>query len=72
MDKDRAATIDHVIGRNMRRVREEFATPPATLNDVEMALPGERDPMWRLPRADLTGITFDLGARDPFGEGRLK
>jgi hypothetical protein len=34
MDKKRAATIDHVLGRNMRRVREEFATPPATLDDV--------------------------------------
>ena len=31
VDKGRAATIDHVLGRNMRRVREEFATPPATL-----------------------------------------
>jgi uncharacterized protein involved in outer membrane biogenesis len=35
----------------------------ATLTDLEAAVRGERDPLWRIPRADLDGIAFDLGKR---------
>jgi uncharacterized protein involved in outer membrane biogenesis len=35
----------------------------ATFNDLEMALPGERDPLWRIPRMDVNGVAFDLAKR---------
>jgi len=35
----------------------------ATLNDLEMAVRGERDPLWRIPRMDLNGVAFDLAKR---------
>ena len=35
----------------------------AGLTDVDAAIRGERDPLWRLVHADLTGIAFDLDKR---------
>ncbi|MGE5090236.1 MAG: DUF748 domain-containing protein, partial [Candidatus Levyibacteriota bacterium] len=35
----------------------------AGLTDVEAAIRGERDPLWRLVHADLTGIALDLDRR---------
>jgi uncharacterized protein involved in outer membrane biogenesis/uncharacterized membrane protein len=32
----------------------------ATLADMELAVRGERDPLWRVPKSDLSGIAFDL------------
>jgi uncharacterized protein involved in outer membrane biogenesis len=36
----------------------------ATLADLDLALAGERDPLWRVPRVELTGIEFDLSKRN--------
>ncbi|HKP66571.1 MAG TPA: DUF748 domain-containing protein, partial [Casimicrobiaceae bacterium] len=58
---DLNADVDMTVGNDAADVK--LADGTATLNDVEMALAGERDPMWRVPRADLTGIAFDLGRR---------
>jgi len=41
----------------------ELTGAGAALNDLELAVRGERDPLWRVPRVDLTGITFDLAKR---------
>jgi len=35
----------------------------ATLADLDLALAGERDSLWRVPRVELTGIEFDLAKR---------
>ena len=35
----------------------------ATLADLDLAVHGERDPLWRVPRIDLSGVAFDLGKR---------
>ncbi len=35
----------------------------ATFNDLEMAVRGERDPLWRIPRANFAGVAFDLAKR---------
>ena len=35
----------------------------ATLADLELAVRGERDPLWRVPHGDLDGIAFDLAKR---------
>lgn len=35
----------------------------ATLADLDLALAGERDPLWRVPRIELSGIDFDLAKR---------
>ena len=35
----------------------------ASVGDIEMALPGEREPLWQIPHADLEGIGFDLARR---------
>ena len=32
----------------------------AMLADMELAVRGERDPLWRVPKSDLSGIAFDL------------
>ena len=40
-----------------------LAQGAATLNDLDMAVHGETDPLWRIPRADLNGIAFDLAKR---------
>lgn len=40
-----------------------LAQGAATLNDLEMALRGERDPLWRTPRIDVSGVAFDLAKR---------
>ncbi len=36
----------------------------ATLADLEMAVRGETDPLWRIPRVDLSGVAFDLAKRN--------
>jgi uncharacterized protein involved in outer membrane biogenesis/uncharacterized membrane protein len=40
-----------------------LAQGSATLGDVELAVRGERDALWRVPKSDLSGIAFDLGKR---------
>ncbi|HYT98396.1 MAG TPA: DUF748 domain-containing protein, partial [Casimicrobiaceae bacterium] len=35
----------------------------ATLADLDLAVRGERDPLWRVPRIDLDGVAFDLEKR---------
>ena len=40
-----------------------LAQGSATLGDVELAVRGERDPLWRVPKSDLAGIAFDLAKR---------
>ena len=40
----------------------KLAGGEATLTDVELALTDEREPLWRVPKATLTGIAFDLAA----------
>ncbi len=35
----------------------------ATLADLDLALRGERDPLWRVPRVDVAGVSFDLDKR---------
>ena len=40
-----------------------LAQGSATLADVELAVRGERDALWRVPKSELTGITYDLGKR---------
>lgn len=41
-----------------------IAQGAATFNDLEMGVRGEPDPLWRFPRADLSGVAFDLAKRD--------
>ncbi|HEY2819066.1 MAG TPA: DUF748 domain-containing protein, partial [Casimicrobiaceae bacterium] len=36
----------------------------ATLADLDLALAGEREPLWRVPRIELAGIEFDLSKRN--------
>jgi hypothetical protein len=40
-----------------------LAQGSATINDVEMAVRGERDPLWRVPQGELGGVAFDLAKR---------
>ena len=40
-----------------------LAQGSATLADLELAVRGERDPLWRVPHGDLGGIAFDLAKR---------
>jgi uncharacterized protein involved in outer membrane biogenesis len=35
----------------------------ASLGDIEMGLPGEREPLWQIRQANLGGIDFDLARR---------
>jgi uncharacterized protein involved in outer membrane biogenesis len=35
----------------------------ATLADLDLAVRGERDPLWRVPRIDVGGVSFDLDKR---------
>ena len=59
---DLNADVDVAVGNDGADVK--LADGTATLNDVEMALREERDPLWRVPRADLTGVAFDLKRRN--------
>ncbi len=36
----------------------------AKLADLDMAVHGESDPLWRIPRADLNGVAFDYAKRN--------
>ena len=40
-----------------------LAQGSATLADLELAVRGERDPLWRVPHGELGGIAFDLAKR---------
>ena len=40
-----------------------LAQGAVTFTDLETAVRGDRDPLWRIPRADLAGVTFDLAKR---------
>ena len=44
-------------------VQLTLAEGAATLGDVELAVRGERDPLWRVPKSELAGIAFDLAKR---------
>src|SRR6266576_3796265 len=35
----------------------------ATFSDIDLAVRGERDPLWRVPRIDVGGVSFDLDKR---------
>ena len=52
-------------GRRRRPVPTQFtlAQGAATLADLELAVRGEPDPLWRIPRADLAGVAFDYAKR---------
>ena len=40
-----------------------LAQGSATIADLDLAVRGERDPLWRVPHGDLSGIAFDLARR---------
>ena len=40
-----------------------LARGAATLSDLELAVRGEHDPLWRVSQGDLDGIAFDLAMR---------
>ena len=40
-----------------------LAQGAATLGGLELAVRGERDPLWRVPKSELAGIAFDLAKR---------
>ena len=40
-----------------------LAQGSATLTDLDLALRGERDPLWRVTRGELSGIALDLAKR---------
>jgi uncharacterized protein involved in outer membrane biogenesis len=52
---------DFAVGASSPPVQFTLTESAATLTDLEMAVRGDRDPLWRIPRADLDGVAFDLG-----------
>ena len=58
---DMTANFDVAAGKGSPQVK--LSDGNATLRDIEMALTGDRDPLWRIARAALAGIAFDLRQR---------
>jgi hypothetical protein len=54
---------DFTVAASSPPVQFALAQSAATLTDLEMAVRGDRDPLWRIPRADLDGVAFDLRKR---------
>ncbi len=54
---------DFALGAAANPMQFSLAQGAASLSDLEMAVHGENDPLWRIPRADLNGIAFDLAKR---------
>ncbi|MBS0320899.1 MAG: DUF748 domain-containing protein [Proteobacteria bacterium] len=71
-----ASALNLVVQRGSADVDADFETSAAVrgrrflltggkadIADAQMALPGERDPLWRIPRLALEGVTLDAGRR---------
>ncbi len=54
---------DFMVDASAPALRLTLDQGAATLSDVELAVTGETDPLWRVPHADLDGIAFDLAKR---------
>ncbi len=54
---------DFMVDASAPALRLTLAQGAAALSDVELAVTGETDPLWRVPHADLDGIVFDLAKR---------
>jgi uncharacterized protein involved in outer membrane biogenesis len=54
---------DFALGAAANPLQFTLAQGAASLSDLDMAVHGESDPLWRIPRADLNGIAFDLAKR---------
>src|SRR5450432_2602584 len=55
---------DFAVGASATPMQLTLAQGAATLADLEMAVHGEADPLWRIPRADLNGVAFDFAKRN--------
>jgi uncharacterized protein involved in outer membrane biogenesis len=55
---------DFAVGASPNPMQLTLTQGAATLADLEMAVHGESDPLWRIPRADLGGVAFDYAKRN--------
>ncbi len=54
---------DFSVGAASTPIELTLAQGAAALVDMELAVHGENDPLWRIPRADLNGVAFDYAKR---------
>jgi len=54
---------DFAVNASADPLQFTLAEGAATLADLEMTVHSEADPLWRIPRADLSGVAFDYAKR---------